>query len=132
MDGALCKKTWNGGEWKETMANSLPPWGLSLPPPWNQAAEYIYVLCGWPLTAQPSGNTSPISATRQFTVVFRHPTSSAPCQHVYFLDHCGHTGMLQGQNVEIKEIWSIFAMFSTKILRKIHPPCTSPKHRSHP
>ena len=111
-----CKETWNEGNRKETMANSLPPWGLSLLPPWNRAAAYVFYVADCCTSGRvssrplptPLGNSSPVSASRQFTVTFRDP-SSDPCQHPHYLNSWGHTGVLQGQILKIKDTWDVSA-----------------------
>ena len=125
---------------EKTMAKSLSAWGLSLLPSWNQAAAYaFYGADCWtggrassrPLPT-PLGTSSPVSASRQFTVTFRDP-SSDPCQHLTASiaeakQECSKAKFWRSRT---HRTFSPTAL-CTKSLRRIHSMCESPKPRSHP
>lgn len=65
----------------------------------------------WPSSSRPLptplGTSSPVSASRQFTMVFRD-LNSDPCQHLYSLNSQPHRSA-QGQILEIKDTQDVLA-----------------------
>lgn len=86
----------------------LPPWNqqLSMHSVWLKAGPAGQAASG-PLPTTP-GNSSPVSASGQFTVTFRAP-SAGPCQHPHCLESWGNAGVFQGQMWEIKDTRNVFA-----------------------